>query len=146
MKIHQITSYLIVQNTLSPQSVFSLSSVLTSDIRHIVNLILLQHHTWISFAETSGIQLVLYILATMSTQKCLKLTIFSPHSKCYLTNHCTKTRLVCTHLNVFIMLNPNMTIKIWFSKFFQIIWKNWALVCSWCSHCVGKGMPVCNSI
>ena len=29
----------------------------------------------------------------------------------YLKKHCTNTRLVCTHLNVFFMLKPNMVMK-----------------------------------
>ena len=35
---------------------------------------------------------------------------------CYFKNHCNNTRLVCTHLNAFFMLNPNMAMKIQFLK------------------------------
>ena len=32
-------------------------------------------------------------------------------------NYCTDTGLVCTYFNVFVVLNPNMAMKIWISIF-----------------------------
>ena len=37
----------------------------------------------------------------------------------YLENLWTNTRLVCTHLNAFFILNPNIVMKIWFFFFFE---------------------------
>ena len=48
----------------------------------------------------------------------LKLQIFSENCKGYLKNHWSNTRLVCTHLNAFFMLNPYMVRKIWINIFF----------------------------
>ena len=49
-------------------------------------------------------------------------------SNSYLINRCTKYRLVCTHLNVFFMLHPNMAMKIWVLKFFKKCWKKFCLL------------------
>ena len=34
-------------------------------------------------------------------------------------HHWTNTGLVCTHLNTFVLLNPNMIMTIWISKFYE---------------------------
>ena len=70
-----------------------------------------QGQTAVSF-ET----LMLYLLATILEYKRWQFTIFSQNHNSY-CNHCTNTRLVCTHLNAFFMLNPNMAMKIWISTF-----------------------------
>ena len=53
-------------------------------------------------------------------------TIFS-NWRNYLKNHCTSTRLVCTHFSAFFMLNPNMAMLIWISNF---SWKSWEILAS----------------
>ena len=58
--------------------------------------------------------LMLCMLATFLGYWLLK--IVSQSSWCYLKNHCINTRLVCTHLNAFYMLNPNITMKVWISN------------------------------
>ena len=58
----------------------------------------------------------------------IDLTILSQILKDYLKNHCTSTRLVCTHLNTLSMLNPNMVKKIWILKIFEKVGKIWPLV------------------
>ena len=55
-----------------------------------------------------------------------KLAKFSQNLK----NHWTNTRLVCTHLNAFFMLNPNMAMTIWILKFFDKFGQNWNIVCT----------------
>ena len=34
-------------------------------------------------------------------------------------NHCTNTRLICTHFNAFSMLNTNMALQIWILQIFE---------------------------
>ena len=54
----------------------------------------------------------------VSSRKVENFTIFSKNPRRHLKNYWTNTKLVCTHLNAFFMLNQNMAMKI-----FQIYWK-----------------------
>ena len=40
------------------------------------------------------------------------LKLFLKNSSGHLKNHCTDTKLVCTHFNAFFMLKPNMVMKV----------------------------------
>ena len=81
--------------------------------------------------------LMLYMLVTELCRKKLKFeTIFS-YFKGYLKNHCTNTRLVCTHLNAFCMLNSNMALKIRITNFFEKNEKFRPIVCT--RHPCGEG-------
>ena len=61
------------------------------------------------------IQVINILHAGYSRKSCnLKLT----SSRDYRKNHCTNTRLVCTHLKAFCILNPNMAMKSWIFNFF----------------------------
>ena len=54
--------------------------------------------------------------------KSLNLRILSQTHQGYLKNHCTNTRLVCTHLNALFMLNPNMVMKNLNFEFFRSLY------------------------
>ena len=61
----------------------------------------------------------------------MKIEYFFQISRCYLKNHCTNTRLVCTHLNAF-----SQWIQIWwwkseFWKFFKKFHQFRLVVCTW---------------
>ena len=73
---------------------------------------------------------MLHMMATDLYKNKLKLKLFSPNSRGYLKNHCTNTRLVCTHQNAFFMLNLNMVMKIWISKIFEKVDKFPPVVCT----------------
>ena len=79
--------------------------------------------------------LVVNALHSAQQFKCAKIwnsKIFYHNRTCYLENHCTNTRLVCTHLNAFFMLNPNMVMTIWILKFFwQKVENLIPVVCLW---------------
>ena len=49
-----------------------------------------------------------------------KFAAISQNLRGYLKNHCCNTRLVCTHFITFIMLNPNMAMKIWILYIFDV--------------------------
>ena len=51
--------------------------------------------------------LMLFMLVTLM-QKMKILQIFSVYAKGYFKNYWTNNRPVCTHLNVFVILNPNI--------------------------------------
>ena len=86
-----------------------------------------------------------YMLATISVGKVENLPFFSQnHTSGYLKNHWTNTRLVCTHLNPFFMLNPNMTIKIWILKFFEKSLK--ISICRLHSTFAWRGLEFCNCV
>ena len=51
----------------------------------------------------------------------MKFAMFSSNFEGYLKDHWTITRVVCTHLNEFLMLNSNMTSKI---ENFEFFWKS----------------------
>ena len=56
----------------------------------------------------------------LRVEKFSNLTISLQDHKSYLKNSWTNTGLVCTSLNVFFILNPNMATKIWiFGKFYR---------------------------
>ena len=61
------------------------------------------------------------------------LKLFSQTWRDYLKNHCTNTRLVCTHSDAFFMLIQNTAMKIWISKFVgkKFEKKNGIVVCTW---------------
>ena len=72
------------------------------------------------------------------------LKLFSQNSSSYLKNHCANTRLVCTHLNAFFMLNPNKTMK---NLKFEILGKEGEIlktvvVCTWQECCVKWGLKM----
>ena len=70
---------------------------------------------------------MLYMLETFCEFKSRICEHFSKFNRLTLKNHCTNTRLVCTHLNAFFMLNPNMAIRNWISTFFYKSSKNLTL-------------------
>ena len=63
-------------------------------------------------------------------RKSWNLKLFSHNCRGYFKNHWTKYRLVCTQMNAFFMLNPNMAMKIWISKIFEKVGKFWPVVCT----------------
>ena len=76
---------------------------------------------------------VTFKLYTLASDKCiekLKFKTISRNLRGYLKNHWTKYRLVCTQINAFFMLNPNIAMKIWISI---KSWKNlkfWPVFCT----------------
>ena len=69
-----------------------------------------------------GKVLMIYTLARTTHTKSWNLKLVSRNSKGYLKNHCTNTRLVCTHLNAFFMLNPKKAMN------FENFWKSWTIL------------------
>ena len=65
-------------------------------------------------------------------QKIKILKYFCKNHAGYLNNNrCTDTRLVCTHLNAFFMLNPYMQKKIWILNIFvKTLHKIWNVFCT----------------
>ena len=60
----------------------------------------------------------------------------------YFKNHCTNTRLVCTHLNALFMLNLNMAMKFEYWKLLKKRGKIQLVICTWHhSHVEGYCFP-----
>ena len=87
------------------------------------------------------------------------MTIFYQNHWSNIKNYWTNIRLVCTHLNAFFNLNPNMAIKIWILNFVRKSWKHfekvekkkWFVVFIWHPHKEGETsnwtvLQVCNPL
>ena len=64
--------------------------------------------------------LMLYSLATDLVHKSSKFLIFCKNQTSYFNKIWINTRIICTHLNVFVMLKPNMTM---YNLKFKNFWK-----------------------
>ena len=91
----------------------------------LIGLVCVTDTPMICLGDSRGQEVVVRLFLFNSLHavlKKVKIWLFSPkNSTCYLKNHWTNTRLVCTQLSVFFMLNSNMVLKIWN---LQIFWKN----------------------
>ena len=79
--------------------------------------------------------------------KCRKTCIlrkFSQNPLGYHKNPCTNTRLVCTHLNPFFLLNPNMVMKSWILNIFKQVWKVFLELLSAIKILMERLMPKCS--
>ena len=74
--------------------------------------------TWANLLYIAGRFYTLHAAFSFNTEK-LKFENISQKSRCYLKNHWTNTRLVCTHFNAFSTLHPNIIMRILISKFLE---------------------------
>ena len=92
------------------------------------------NHKWLlRWIPLSGASFINACKLTIQFNKTTRWNLkpFSQNSGCYFKNHWTNTRLVCTHLNAFFMLNSNIGKK---NLKFNIFWKKkigriWPVVC-----------------